>query len=73
MPCKQIQTNIYILNYSLIPKINGTFITVRTILDNNFRESYRDEQTYLLSRICEGDVTFIPNDISKNVYKLIER
>lgn len=62
-----------LVNNSLIPKINGTFITVRTILDNNFRESYRDEQTYLLSRICEGDVTFIPNDISKNVYKLIER
>lgn len=62
-----------LVNNSLLPKINGTFITVRTILDNNFRESFRDQQSYLLSRICEGDVTFIPNDISKNVYELIER
>lgn len=62
-----------LVNNTLLPEINGTFITVRTILDNNFRESYRDEQSYLLSRICEGDVTFIPNDISKNKYELIER
>lgn len=62
-----------LINNSLIKKINGSFITVRSFLDNNFKDTYKDEQSYVLCNVCEGDITFMPNDISKNVFKLIER
>ena len=62
-----------LINNSLIEKINGSSITVRTFLDNNFKDSFRDEQTYHLSRVCEGSVTFLVVDISKNVFERIER
>lgn len=62
-----------IIRNSSLSKLRGTKLTISTYLDNNFSECFWDEQSYHISDQCEGVVTFMPYDVSKNIHKKIER
>lgn len=61
-----------LIGNDLLAKLGGTKLTISVFLDNNFNECYWDEQSYYISDVCEGNVTFMPYSISKNVFKKIE-
>lgn len=62
-----------LIGNDLLAKLRGTKLTISVFLDNNFNDCYWNEQSYHISDVCEGNVTFMPHDISKNVFKKIER
>lgn len=62
-----------LIGNELLAKLRGTKLTISVFLDNNFNDCYWNEQSYHISDVCEGNVTFIPHDTSKNVFKKIER
>lgn len=58
-----------LIGNDLITKLRGTKLTLSVFLDNNFNECYWNEQSYRILDVCEGAVTFMPHDMSKNVFK----
>lgn len=62
-----------VINSALLYQLNHSQITVSTFLDNNFRETYKDSQSYTILDVCEGSVFSMPNDTTKNSFDKVER
>ena len=60
-----------LIGNDLLEQLRGTKLTIASYLDNNFRECFWDEQSYHISDVCEEAVTFMPIDVSKNVFKKV--
>lgn len=61
-----------LIGNDLLDQLRGTKLTIASYLDNNFRECFWDEQSYHISDVCEETVTFMPIDVSKNIFKKVK-
>ena len=61
----------FVINRSLLSKLEGARFSISTFLDNNFNECFKDIQNYYISAICEEKVSFMVCDVKENSFEKI--
>lgn len=61
-----------VINSNTRKKLANSEITISCLLDNNYRSTFKDEQSYYLIHESDGIISFMPKDLLKNTYIKIQ-